>query len=54
MSPFLSLTEDTALLSVSLWKLFPPPPPTHPLQHAIPYITVGVKKVAQKPAVLIS
>ena len=28
--------------------------PTHPLIHAIPDITVAVKKVAQKPAVLAS
>ena len=31
-----------------------PPPPTHPLIHAIPDITVTVKKVAQNPAVLAS
>ena len=29
-----------------------PLPPAHPLIHAIPYITVAVKKVAQNPAVL--
>ena len=29
-------------------------PPTHPLIHAIPDITVAVKKVAQNPAVLAS
>ena len=35
----------------------PPPtplPPTHPLIHAIPDITVTVKKVTQNPAVLAS
>ena len=32
----------------------PPQLPTHPLKHAIRDITVGVKKVAQKPAVLAS
>ena len=32
----------------------PPPPPAHPLIHAICDITVTVKKVAQKPAVLAS
>ena len=35
----------------------PPPtplPPTHPLIHAIPDITVAVKKVTQNPAVLAS
>ena len=32
----------------------PPPPPTHPLIHAIYDITVTVKKVAHKPAVLAS
>ena len=31
-----------------------PLPPTHPLIHAIPDITVAVKKVAQNPAVLAS
>ena len=31
-----------------------PLPPTHPLYHAIPDITVAVKKVAEKPAVLAS
>ena len=31
-----------------------PPPPSHPLIHAICDITVTVKKVAQKPAVLAS
>ena len=30
------------------------PPPTHPFIHAIPDITVTVKKVAQNPAVLAS
>ena len=33
---------------------YPPPPPSHPLIHAICDITVTVKKVAQKPAVLAS
>ena len=32
----------------------PPPPPTHPLIRAICDITVAVKKVTQKPAVLAS
>ena len=32
----------------------PLPPPSHPLIHAIPDITVAVKKVAQNPAVLAS
>ena len=32
----------------------PPLPPTHPLIHTIPDITVAVKKVAQNPAVLAS
>ena len=31
-----------------------PPPPAHPLIHAIPDITVIVKKVAQNPAALAS
>ena len=31
-----------------------PPPPSHPLIHAICDITVTVKKAAQKPAVLAS
>ena len=31
-----------------------PPPPPSPLIHAIPDITVAVKKVAQNPAVLAS
>ena len=31
-----------------------PLPPAHPLIHAIPDITVTVKKVAQNPAVLYS
>ena len=31
-----------------------PPPPTHPFIHAIPDITVTVKKVAHNPAVLAS
>ena len=32
----------------------PPPPPAHPLIHAIPDITVTLKNVAQNPAVLAS
>ena len=32
----------------------PLPPPTYPLMHTIPDITVTVKKVAQNPAVLAS
>ena len=32
----------------------PPRPPPHPLIHAIPDITVTVKKVTQNPAVLAS
>ena len=55
-------THSTAvcLLMVGLTRLrLPtrprhPPAPTHPLIHAICDITVTVKKVAQKPAVLAS
>ena len=54
-------THSTAvcLLMVGLIRLRLPthprrPPPTHPLIHAICDITVTVKKVAQKPAVLAS
>ena len=52
-------THSTAvcLLMVGLTRLRLPhhPPPTHPpLIHAICDITVTVKKVAQKPAVLAS
>ena len=54
-------TTAVCLLMVALSRLrlptHPPPthpPPTHPLIHAIFDITVAVKKVAQKPAVLAS
>ena len=55
-------THSTAvcLLMIGLTHLqFPthprhPPPPAHPLIHAICDITVTVKKFAQKPAVLAS
>ena len=52
-------THSTAvcLLMVGLTRLrLPthPRPPSHPLIHAICDITVTVKKVAQKPAVLAS
>ena len=43
------------LLMVGLTRLrLPTHPPAHPLIHAICDITVTVKKVAQKPAVLAS
>ena len=53
-------THSTAVcyLMVGLTRLWIPThprhPPTHPLIHAICDITVTVKKVAQKPAVLAS
>ena len=55
-------TTAVCLLMVALTRLklpthprHPPPPPTcPPLIHAICDITVSVKKVAQKPAVLAS
>ena len=50
-------TTAVCLLMVALTRLRLPthPPPTpHPLIHAICYITVAVKKVAQNPAVLAS
>ena len=49
-------THSTAvcLLMVGLTRLRLPTHPCHPLIHAICDITVTVKKVAQKPAVLAS
>ena len=48
-------THPTPLPPTPLSPTHPTPLlPMHPLQHAIPDITVAVKKVAQNPAVLAS
>ena len=48
------LMEALTRLQLPTHPRHPPPPPTHPLILAICDITVAVKKVAQKPAVLAS
>ena len=47
-------TTAVCLLMVALTCFWLPTHPCHPLIHAICDITVAVKKVAQKPAVLAS